>query len=53
MVKKNNKDTRDSIKTTIHMRETLNNMQPSNQNASSILVDQSYQQMEPQGSNEM
>jgi hypothetical protein len=26
MVKKNNKDTRESIKTTIHMRDTLNNV---------------------------
>lgn len=43
MVKKNNKDTRDSIKTTIHMRDTFNNIQPVN---SSQNVDQSYQQIE-------
>ena len=40
MVKKNNKDTRDSIKTTVNIRETLNNVQrnqPENQNSSQIV----------------
>ena len=50
MVKKNNKETRDSIKTTIHMRETLNNIQPAN---SSQIIEQSYQQLEPSSQHDL